>query len=324
MSNGEMQKYAVISGLGRSGTNWLLELFNLSPETYCRNEPYASNGAALAELEYYRFVNRPMIAELEKSWDQAISSTLGHMGYRDPVIDVQKNYMHRTAYDLGLYRMVRGRKYRKLLSLCDRNLWGEQWPVPGYLCDMGEQRKAFGVVKLTRSPGWTNFILKHRPRVPVFHIVRHPGGYLNSWANRYLSTTTPESSARLKRLTLIDICTTEPEWHELMGDVDVMGIEELHLWFWVYMNKTIYENGRDQSNYHYIVYEDLVTAQYEIIRPLFEKYGLEWSAKIESKIGQIGEKSSGISKAWRDKLSREQIEIAEKFADMGKEFLPAS
>jgi len=32
-------------------------------------------------------------------------------------------------------------------------------------------------------------VLVNRPQTAVLHIVRHPGGFLNSWRNRYLANT---------------------------------------------------------------------------------------------------------------------------------------
>ena len=42
--------YALITGQGRSGTNWLLELFDASSKTFCRNEPDRLEGSPLGLL----------------------------------------------------------------------------------------------------------------------------------------------------------------------------------------------------------------------------------------------------------------------------------
>ena len=51
-------EYALIVGQGRSGTSWLLDLFDLSPQTFCRNEPYGINGSPLANLLHDKKVRR--------------------------------------------------------------------------------------------------------------------------------------------------------------------------------------------------------------------------------------------------------------------------
>ena len=314
--------YIVVSGLGRSGTTWLLELLDLSAKTFCRNEPYASDKSLLSELEYYRFVKRDSITELDKSWDSAVSDVLGHMGFRDPAIVLPKDDMYDFAKRFGIYRVIRGPKYRFLLSRLLTNLRGEQWPVPPYVYDLGKRNQTTGVVKLTRSPGWTSFVLKHRPGVPVLHIVRHPGGFLNSWANRYLSTTTTSSSARQKRIQLIDICASSSEWREILGNVDEMGLEELHLWYWLYMNQVVIESGRNNPDFHLIQYEDLVSRQTEIMKPIFERYGLKWTEEIAGEIARKGKESKDISLAWKRNLTEPQIELCEKFLELSKDFSP--
>jgi len=50
--------YALVSGHGRSGTNWLLELLDLSPQTFRRSEPRGVETSPLRKLEHDRFVVR--------------------------------------------------------------------------------------------------------------------------------------------------------------------------------------------------------------------------------------------------------------------------
>ena len=41
------RRYVLIAGQGRSGTNWLLQILDLSSQTHCRNEPNDCIGSAL-------------------------------------------------------------------------------------------------------------------------------------------------------------------------------------------------------------------------------------------------------------------------------------
>jgi len=53
-----MNDYAVIVGHGRSGTNWLHKLFDLSEETYCRNEPHELSDSPISRFNYQRVIVR--------------------------------------------------------------------------------------------------------------------------------------------------------------------------------------------------------------------------------------------------------------------------
>ena len=63
--------YAMVTGQGRSGTIWLLDLFDRSPETFCRNEPYNTGSSPLAELEEDRFVVRSPADVAQLSMDRS-------------------------------------------------------------------------------------------------------------------------------------------------------------------------------------------------------------------------------------------------------------
>ncbi len=55
--------YALIAGQGRSGSSWLLDLFDLSSRTHCRNEPNEVRGSRLSALPS---------ADVEESEDQGL------------------------------------------------------------------------------------------------------------------------------------------------------------------------------------------------------------------------------------------------------------
>ncbi len=313
-------RYAIIVGMGRSGTNWLLELLNLSSKTYCRNEPYASAESPLRKLEHDRFVEHQDTGSLEAHWDSAIEETLMSMGHRDPAITVDKDYFKPLSRKAGFYRLARSIKFRNAVTPAIKSLRGQEWAAPGWVFDRGKLQRSKGVVKFTRSTGWVAFVLKNRKDVPVFHIARHPGGFLNSWKNRYLSTTTSDDAMAGKLDHLHDLVTTNSHWRDIIGDLEQLDIESAHLWYWLYMNRTVFEAGQQNPNYHYINYEDLARYPVDTMRPLFDAYGLEWNSAIENNIGQLGDNSTFISDAWKKKLDTRQVEIAQSFTEMAKDF----
>lgn len=154
--------YLLIAGHERSGTNWLLEIFNLSPRTFCRNEPYGIDGSPLAAL------------------------------------------------------------------------------------------------KLVTSPGWVDYVLHHRPSAPVYYNIRHPGGFLNSWASRYLSRRDNDTVDQLNRARLHDEVGEHPHWAERFGDIDAMSVHESDLWYWCYAGKTIAANWRSRLSDEHIALAERV------------------------------------------------------------------
>ena len=66
------KRYVLITGQGRSGTNWLLEILDQSRQTHCRNEPNGCAGSALSALPLGQMSCPEQEAKLESAWDAAI------------------------------------------------------------------------------------------------------------------------------------------------------------------------------------------------------------------------------------------------------------
>jgi len=314
--------YALIVGQGRSGTNWLLDLFDQSSETFCRNEPYGAAESPLNELIENRLYVYPDQGLLEERWDEAARSTSVHMGERDHGISVPKAYLYEFSRVLGLCRAVQGPRSRRLLRLLLPSLRGGQWRAPSWVANPRKLAEATAILKLVTSPGWAVFVLRRRPTVPVFHIVRHPGGFLNSWVNRWVAGQDTEQNLRDEQQRLRGVAELDREWDERFGEIFSMSIEQCALWYWMYANQVIYEAGKQSDQYHHIVYEDLVADPVAVMKPCYEATGLGWSSDIEARIARSALGSASIASAWRNKLSPERIQLVEEFLQMEPEFYP--
>ncbi|MBW2420442.1 MAG: sulfotransferase [Deltaproteobacteria bacterium] len=301
--------YALVSGHGRSGTNWLLELLDLSPQTFCRNEPSGIEGSPLKKLDHDRWVKRDDQRGLSEGWDEAVRWTAARMGERDRKITMPKNHMYQISRDLGLHRVVRGPKYRRALSSVLPSLRGGEWLPPSFVFNQKRLAQALPVLKLVSSPGWSDFVLHHRPGVRLFHIVRHPGGFLQSWTKRYRSKQDEETTHRNNRARLEDIAREQPEWAERFGDIAAMTTEESELWFWCHAAETIDRAGEKRAAYYRIVYEELASDAVPIVRHCYEMCGLDWSEHIEQAVIAASQLSESIASKWQRELSDQQVEL---------------
>jgi hypothetical protein len=309
-----------ISGQGRSGTNWLLELFDQSPETLCRNEPYGAPESKLNGIKDHRYLIRPDITPLESGWDDAAAWTSIRMGARDPRIRISKNYLYEASRRLGLYRVHKGQSFRRWLGAVLPSFRAEEWSVPPWIASPKRIADATAILKLVGAPGWIVFVLNNRPQIPVFHIVRHPGGYLNSWANRWAKGRDMEATRLVNQKRLQSIALMSPEWADHFGEISSMSVERAELWAWIYVNQVIFEAGRSSHQYHHIIYEDLVAEPIALTKSFYASMGLEWSPEIETRVRAIGAASKTIASAWRAGLPAERIELAEEFLAMKPEF----
>jgi hypothetical protein len=311
--------YALIVGQGRSGTNWLLELLDLSPETFCRNEPYGAVESPLNRLTTHRWVVRADQRELEAQWDDAIHWTRTHMGDRDPAVRVRKNHLYQAGRWLGAYRCVRGPRLRAVLGSVLPSLRGQEWEIPWWLGSRASLARSLPILKLVAPPGWATFVLRRRPAIPVLHIVRHPGGFLNSWSNRYLTSRDPEAVLRANLARLRDVVAADPSWGKRFGDIEAMNAEESELWYWHYANEVVFRAGSSVPGYRRIIYEELVQDPVRVMRRLYELCGLTWANSIESAVRRTAS-TSDLAYGWRKRLDRDQQGLAERFAEGARSF----
>lgn len=305
--------YAAIVGQGRSGTNWLLDLLDLSPYTHCRNEANELAASPLAQLPLPT-VRSHFGKNFGEQWDRAIALSALRLGMRDRIGAHPKIHLYEPVRQLG-GTILLGRTFRQLLSPMMPSLGESEWQIPWWLASRQDLERAFVVLKLNQVPAWAEWLLLNRPKAAIVHIVRHPGGFLNSWQNRYLATQAPEAVRKANHERLQQIVKSDSQWCDRFGDLEVMSVEESELWYWCYAAETIHKAGYRRDNYLEIVYENLVAAPLEIAKQLYEKCHLPWTNEIEKKVAQSACSSDAIATAWRNKLSSEHIELVERVLD---------
>jgi len=295
-------KYVIITGHGRSGTNWLLSLLDASPDTHCRNSPYLNPESPMAKLPS-RFVQRDEIDGLDSGWDEAIAWSARHMGAGDQRIPVAKRHLHRLSCRLGLASALYYGKTRRLLALVTPGLRRKEWAVPFWLGKNESLASALPVLRTSQVPGWVCWALAHRPEARVLHIVRHPGGFLNSWRNRYLKNLDPGEVRVANLARLRDVAQADAAWAAKFGDVERLSLEESELWYWRYATEEIHRAGAGRESYRLVVYESLVADTVSLARTLYAFCGVDWSAAIAAHIARGTRQSQQIAGAWRTRCS---------------------
>jgi hypothetical protein len=176
-------------------------------------------------------------------------------------------------------------------------------------------RHALPVLKFTQVPGWACWVLENRPATAVLHIVRHPGGFLNSWRNRYLAQHERETVLHENRERLRQIAEADPAWGRRFCDIRTMSLDESELWFWRYAAEAIHEAGAESSHYRLINYERMTVDPIGTARDVFEFCGLPWESDTEHRVAGTAAESKSIAKAWRDRLSAEDVALIERILD---------
>jgi hypothetical protein len=305
--------YVLIVGQGRSGTNWLLDLLDLSSQTYCRNEANKLPPSPLAQLPSAT-VRTAFGPEFEQEWDSAIAAAAVRMGERDRSNLAHKFYMQHPHPPGGLFLMA-GKRRRQLLSLLNPEFRQLDWAAPSWLLDLQKLKQAIAVFKLNQVPGWASWVLQNRPEVLVIHIVRHPGGFLHSWESRYSKTQEPEQLRQENNQRLHRVAEFDSPWRPLINHVDAMSIDESELWYWRYTSETIDAVGSGRANYVRVIYEDLVSDPVAVTKLLYQKCQLPWTEAIEQQVVRGSSQSSSIASTWQSKLSSEQLDAIKRVVE---------
>ena len=306
-----MSRYAIITGHGRSGTNWLLSIMNASTLTHCRNEPDGAAGSPLKPLISEARLKEDLY-DFEKRWDEAAHWTTTHMGDRDSAISNAKLHVYTLSQKLGLCRMVSHPKIRCLLKLLASDLGHGEWKMPWWIGDQKKLEDAYAILKINMIADLAPRLFEDRPDVPILHIVRHPAGFLNSLRNRYASNQNESQHLQTNRDRLKVVVKKDKPWGVKFGEIDSLGIVETELWYWRYLTEQIYLAGIDRSNYLRIVYESLAKETIKFARSAYEFCGLPWTESVESIIHRGTKRTSLIAERWRKTLVAEDKETVEK------------
>lgn len=309
-----MREYVLIVGQGRSGTNWLLSLLDFSPITHCRNEPNEIREGLLAKLPS-PWVECDPQPELEAKWDDAVRWASTRLGERDSWIGSEKQHVYEFSRRLGLPRILERRRLRSLMALFLPSLRGSEWLMPRWMGSRIALEKALPVLKCVQVPGWAAWVSTNRASAQVLHIVRHPGGFLNSWRNRYLALHDSEAVSDANRARLKVVMEAAPSWARLLRHVDRMSVEESELWYWRYACETIHNAGVASPNYELIIYERLVADPVGMSRRIYDVCGLLWDDRIENACRRTSSDSKRISDSWRSHLSEEQSSLVTRILE---------
>lgn len=299
--------YTVILGEGRSGTNWLLDLLDSSETTHCRNEPNTLTESSPMVRLPNPFVPSPASdAVLERDWDEMIRWTFSHFGRRDPQITVPKAHIYELGRKIGLNRTM-NRRPRQVLRKIIPCLRGGEWELPPWVGSRTRLSRAHPVIKLVQVPAWATWLLRNRPGARVAHIVRHPGGFLNSWRNRYLNKLGEPVVREANGNRLREIGAQFPDWAKRFGDIDAMSVIESELWYWRFSSETIFAVGNGRPNYHQLTYEQLAADPAAVARRVFEFAGIEWTDAVERRVTAVSHRADALACAWRSKMSATDV-----------------
>lgn len=308
--------YALLIGQGRSGTNWLLQLFDQSARTHCRNEPDQGEGSALRGLAPFRFFVDDEAA-LDALWDDAIRAAALSMGPRDHRAPHAKAWLLPGSRRLG-YSFLRQRYLLRSKLGGGLPMDAPEVRFPRWMTTPARLERAFHVFKLNAAVGVAEWALRRRPDARVLHIVRHPGGFVRSWHARWVRGEGHQQRAAAGKDELLDearlvaLAERSPEWAATLGDIGAMSPLEAELWWWRYCNEHLLGVGRERPGYRVVVFEELARDPVGVAEAVYRFCGLDWTAAMPAHVSGASHGARDIADAWRDQLDAETVATVER------------
>ena len=272
--------YVAIGGFGRSGSNFILKMFDAHEMTHCRNEPNDLEQGALSDL--WAFFPEDLIREFADLWPIALDRVATTVSARDDLPAQNKLFLKKGIVSRLASWLQSKRRGRKLLGL------EEEWPCPAAIYDTDLQAKALPVLKIMLDSGGLRKAHDIMPGQHVVHLIRRPDGFLNSWLNRYVldageghHKVWSENQASLTRiLAYFDEDPTR------CSQYSSAALIESELWRWRYLNESLLKLS-PSSRYKLVTYEAAKAAPLKIAQDLYDFAGLDFGSQHQQRIAAI-------------------------------------
>jgi hypothetical protein len=284
--------YIVICGLGRSGTNRLLQAFDMHERTLCRNEPNKVKGGGLQQLETNLFPD-----ELGEGFNARLADTVqtasASRGGRDQFNNQPKAYLRSGPASRVVSNIERGARKRRLFAPLKPDFRAGEWRIPRLCLTADADQVMLPILKVLRVPGWWMRSHKAHPGQKLIHAVRSPEVFLKSWLNRYVSTQEVETVFRANLPSARKIAAhfgAEPLVGEEMTEARLI---ESELWRWRYINEAMYAALKDSERYTSVAYDAFSADPGAETRRLFAFAGLSADERHEAAVASMKNKMFG-------------------------------
>jgi hypothetical protein len=247
--------YVVICGLGRSGTNRLLQAFDMHEHTLCRNEPNKVKGGALQRLERSIFPDDLGDDFNDRLADAVRTASVSHGG-RDHFNGGAKTYLRSGPVSRVVRGIERGARKRRLFAPLKPDFRSGEWRIPRLCLTKDADQVMLPVLKVLLVAGWWMRSHDAHPGQKLIHAVRSPETFLKSWLNRYVSTQEPAAVFRANLPSARKIAAhfgAEPLMGEEMTEARLI---ESELWRWRYINEAMYAALQGSDRYTAVTYDE--------------------------------------------------------------------
>jgi len=187
----------------------------------------------------------------------------------------------------------------------------------------GDIRDIHLVIKSVCSNLRLAWIHRHFPHFRIVQLIRHPGGYLESWL-RAKNEEGWTGFGERRRLDSTLLPFSRPEHQHYIDAYNEGSSFERELIYWIVANETpIFELGESPA-FKVVVYEELCAEPERVLKEIYEHSGIPFGEQAlrfvrastsQHKAGfhDVFKNPEYVANRWRNSLSTEQIETVERY-----------
>lgn len=265
-------RYCLIVGHGRSGTNLALDALDLHPMTVCRNEPNEIDGSLFANIPG-DLTEWTQTEEFQSAWTKAVEVSYLRKGNRDRFHNHHKAFFRNKLSAIIAESILPRRSFRPLTAAKSRG----EWAVPDIFLNKSILNDIIPVYKILLRPHWITNTHQSSANQYVLHIIRSPLGFINSWYNRYITANKlNERDVHRANMDSVEVIlrrlngAMRSGWH-----FSTESLIESELWRWRYMNDTLYSELKMSPRYKLVHYRNLTQSAVDAGREIYDWLGLD-------------------------------------------------
>jgi len=194
--------------------------------------------------------------------------------------------------------------------------------------------EALLVLKINQCPALACWLLRNfAGKAVLIHILRHPGGVLNSWQRRFLDgkneiMVSVNDRNRLESILALDKGVSAAVKAKITDFLNQNKNDTFHsaALYWLYANERIYECGRKingsapgsrefdprkTDNYLFVNYESFCKDPENVSKKLYSRLDLAFDENVKVQISRKSKDSVDISDKWKKSMPRERRMMVE-------------
>lgn len=259
----------LIHGLGRSGTSWLMKIFDQHPMVFASHEP-----EAFLPQPALTMPNPPDLSPGEVA--QQTQAYLEHLFGARPLRAMRKRPVLQKAFRPAMAHSLR-QGLMLGMSVIERSVLSSArgWQVP----DLASMSDVTMAVKCVSHQAMAPLIAEHCPDVKVIALIRHPCGNVASHDHGHRASLMADvylpPRPEMARLFTFD----RPI--EALTEAD-FSLLEILAYRWAVYNDLLVRRLALHPSARIVTYEDLCVDPVGVSKALFDWCGLDWSTRCEA------------------------------------------